>query len=472
MLALLTVAVLVTADDRPDRPNVILCMADDQGWGDVGYAMDGYGGHPVLRTPVLDAMAAGGLRFDRFYAAAPVCSPTRGSVLTGRNPNRFGDFSWGRTLRPREVTLAEALKTAGYRTGHFGKWHLGPVRAGDPVSPGGSGFDTWVSSPNFYENSPLFSDEGRVIETAGESSMVTVEAALPFLRDAADAGEPFLAVIWFGNPHTPHEPTAELAAEYAGQPTKLRNYLAEMAGIDRAMGRLRDELDTLGVRDDTLLWYTSDNGARPPGSTGGLRGIKGQLWEGGLRVPAVIEWPGRIAPPRGTTANAVTSDIYPTVLELAGVTVEDQPPLDGVSLVPLIDGAAFERSEPVGFWQWKERGVPTKSAGLLEAMRAEQERLDRPAPAENVDRSFLPDEPVPADHRAGHAAWLDGRWKLHRVPRNKAGTEFREELYDLHADPTESDDVAAQQPERVAAMRAALEEWQRSVVASYNVADY
>jgi arylsulfatase A-like enzyme len=131
------------------RPNIVLVMADDQGWGDVGY-----NGHPVLKTPRLDEMAAAGLRFDRFYAAAPVCSPTRGSVMTGRHPNRFGCFQWGHSLRPNEVTLAEILKGAGYATGHFGKWHLGSVRAGSPVNPGASGFDRWLSAENFYDNDP------------------------------------------------------------------------------------------------------------------------------------------------------------------------------------------------------------------------------------------------------------------------------------------------------------------------------
>jgi len=120
------------------KPNIVLCMADDQGWGDMAY-----NGHPVLKTPNFDAMAASTLRFDRFYAAAPVCSPTRGSVMTGRHPNRFGCFKWGHTLRPQEITIAEALKTAGYVTGHFGKWHLGSVRKGSPVNPGASGFDEW-----------------------------------------------------------------------------------------------------------------------------------------------------------------------------------------------------------------------------------------------------------------------------------------------------------------------------------------
>ena len=137
---------------EPAKPNIILVMADDQGWGDMGY-----NGHPVLKTPNFDEMARTGLRFDRFYAAAPVSSPTRGSVMTGRHPNRYGCFSWGKTIRPQEITVAEALKNEGYVTGHFGKWHLGPVRIESPISPGNSGFDEWFSSPNFFDNDPILS---------------------------------------------------------------------------------------------------------------------------------------------------------------------------------------------------------------------------------------------------------------------------------------------------------------------------
>ncbi|MHC4308498.1 MAG: sulfatase-like hydrolase/transferase, partial [Planctomycetota bacterium] len=144
------------------KPNIILCMADDQGWGDMAY-----NGHPVLKTPNFDAMAAAALRFDRFYAAAPVCSPTRGSVMTGRHPNRFGCFKWGHTLRPQEVTIPEALKKAGYVTGHFGKWHLGSVRKVCPVNPGASGFDEWLSAPNFFDNDPILSREGVAVQTQG-----------------------------------------------------------------------------------------------------------------------------------------------------------------------------------------------------------------------------------------------------------------------------------------------------------------
>jgi len=182
------------------KPNIILCMADDQGWGDMAY-----NGHPVLKTPHFDAMAAAALRFDRFYAAAPVCSPTRGSVMTGRHPNRFGCFKWGHPLRPQEITVAEALKTAGYVTGHFGKWHLGSVVEGSPVNPGASGFDEWLSAPNFFDNDPILSREGTAVPTKGESSMVTADAAIEFIRKHAKSPQPFFAVVWFGSPHGPHQ---------------------------------------------------------------------------------------------------------------------------------------------------------------------------------------------------------------------------------------------------------------------------
>lgn len=455
---------LTTSAAEPVRPNVILCMADDQGWGDVGY-----NGHPHLKTPVLDEMAASGLRFDRFYAAAPVCSPTRGSVLTGRHPNRFGCFSWGYTLRPEEVTLAEALKAAGYVTGHFGKWHLGPVRAGNPLSPGQNGFDRWISSPNFYENDPMMSDQGKVVDLSGESSMATVEAALPFLRQAARNHKPLLAVIWFGNPHGPHVPVQELADLYADQPPAQRNYFAEVTGIDRAMGRLRRELDALGIRRNTLVWYTSDNGAQGPGSTGGLRGKKGSLWEGGLRVPCVIEWPERITSPQRTDLPCGTVDIYPTILDITGVRVPSQPPLDGVSLAPLLAGAMAERPKPLGFWVYPVPGQRTPSAELLAKMRQE-ERGGRLAPPDAAGEARAWTKRVSTSDAPGHAAWVDGRYKLHRMARQSG--EVVCELYDLVADPKESSDLAGQQPERVQKMKAALETWQKAVLDSLNGADY
>jgi arylsulfatase A-like enzyme len=448
-----------------DRPNIILCMADDQGWGDVGY----YGKSPV-QTPVMDEMAAAGLQFDRFYAAAPVCSPTRGSVLTGRHPNRFGCFSWGHTLRPQEVTLAEALHEAGYATGHFGKWHLGSMWADSPVCPGNSGFDEWFSSPNFYENSPLLSHNGEVVETSGESSMVTVEAALPFMRQAVRSDQPFLAVIWFGNPHSPHQAVDELRELYPDQEPRIANFLGEVTGIDRAMGRLRDEIRGMDIAENTLLWYTSDNGAIPQGSTGGLRGKKGNLYEGGLRVPAIIEWPGTINEHRVIDEPCGTVDIYPTVLEMAGVAVAEQPVLDGVSLAGVIEGHDLERNKPLGFWVYPEGGISTPAAKWMAEMQTMQREGRAPSDRQlNADAGEI-EETVPADVLRGRSAWIDGDLKLHRSPRNGRNATF--ELYNLDADPTESEDLAATHPDRVQAMAESLESWQRSVIDSLNGADY
>lgn len=447
------------------KPNIILCMADDQGWGDMAY-----NGHPALKTPNFDDMAADGLRFDRFYAAAPVCSPTRGSVLTGRHPNRFGCFSWGRTLRPQEITLAEALRTAGYATGHFGKWHVGSVRRGSPVNPGASGFDSWLSAENYYDNDPILSREGIAVPLEGESSFIAVDAALEFIRAQADKEQPFLALVWFGSPHDPHRAADEYLEMYKGLPGNLANFYGEITGMDAAFGKLRDEIGRLGIRDNTILWYCSDNGGLPQvGATGG-RGHKGQIYEGGLRVPAILEWPERIKAPRVTDVPCNTSDFYPTLLELAGVSFPDQPVLDGVSLTGLIDGTMQSRSLPMGFWDYPGGGVRTPShvwmQQLLEAQangdmlgELEMLRLD----AGNIDSQY------PEDTFPGHAAWLDWPWKLHRI---QTDDEIEFELYNLENDPLEAENRLTSESARAEAMKERLNRWQVSVVRSLNGRDY
>jgi len=447
-----------------EKPNVVLCMADDQGWGDMAY-----NSHPSLKTPHFDAMAADALRFDRFYAAAPVCSPTRASVMTGRHPNRSAVFKWGHALRPQEITVAEALKSAGYVTGHFGKWHLGSVVKGSPVNPGACGFDEWFSAPNFFDNDPILSREGKAVPTQGESSMVTVDAALAFIRKHAKSAQPFLAVVWFGSPHLPHEAIERDRALYEDQDKSRQHFYGEITGMDRAFGKLRRELRTLGLRDNTLLWYCSDNGGLPNvGSTGG-RGRKGQIYEGGLRVPAILEWPACIPGHRVTDVPCNTSDIYPTLLEIAGVRMAKQPPLDGISLVPLLEDKMDRRAQPMGFWDHPTGGIRTPSkewmASLLEAQQAGKE-VDDPArlrlEAGQIDKQY------PEDRFPGHSAWLDWPWKLHRIERDTV----KFELYNLVDDPRESGDLFGTQPARSGAMKTQLETWLASVVRSLNGEDY
>jgi arylsulfatase A-like enzyme len=450
-----------------ERPNIILVMADDQGWGDMAY-----NGHEIIKTPNFDAAAATGLRFDRFYAAAPVCSPTRASVMTGRHPNRMGVFKWGYPMRPQETTIAEALKSVGYATGHFGKWHLGSVRNDSPANPGRNGFDEWLSAPNFYDNDAIMSHKGKAVQTKGESSMIAVDAALDWMKGKVTGDDPFLAVVWFGSPHSPHVAAEEDRKLYEGHSKALQNFYGEVTGMDRAFGKLRDSLTDLGIRDNTILWYCSDNGGLPKvGSTGGFRGNKGQVYEGGLLVPAILEWPTHIKQPRSTQMRCNTCDIYPTLLEITGVAIDKQAPLDGISLVSLIDGKSKDASRTMGFWDYTAKGIGTPSASwMADLFKAQQAGGDLTADESSQIAAKLPNPAYSTSSFPGHSAWTDGDWKLHRIEGNNGKLKW--ELYNLAVDPKETDDVSAGELERVTTMRAELDKWLVSVVNSLNGKDY
>jgi arylsulfatase A-like enzyme len=444
-------------------------MADDQGWGDMGY-----NGHPVIQTPNFDDAAATGIRFDHFYAAAPVCSPTRASVLTGRNPNRLGVYQWGYPIRPQELTIAEVLRQNGYTTGHFGKWHLGSVRNASESKPGNHGFDRWVSAPNFYENGGTLSDEGRAVTYEGiESSFIAVDCALDWMKRALEEEKPIFAVIWFGSPHGPHIAADEDLALYPGEEEKLRHFYGEISGMDRAYGKLREELDAMGIRDNTLLWYCSDNGALPKiGSTGGYRGNKGLVYEGGLLVPSILEWPAKFPDHRVVKGRGNTFDIFPTVLDVLGIETPGKHVLDGESLVPLISGAADSRSRSMGFWHSARRGIGTPSEDWMQELKAAQaEGKDLPPNEAVVAAMKLPDPAETVESVSGHSAWIDGDWKLHRIVNKKSG-EIRFELYDLGKDPKEEKDVVADHPEIAKKMKTALAGWMDSVIHSLNGGEY
>ncbi|NND06878.1 MAG: sulfatase-like hydrolase/transferase [Saprospiraceae bacterium] len=446
-----------------DLPNIILVMADDQGWGDMGY-----NGHPIVQTPNFDLMASTSLRFDRFYAAAPVCTPTRASVMTGRHPNRMGAFNWGHTLRPKEITLAEALKTQGYRTGHFGKWHLGSVRQGSEVNPGASGFDSWFSAPNFFDNDPILSREGKAVKTIGESSMVTVDAALDFIEDH-HGQHPYLAVVWFGSPHLPHEAHAIDQQSYQNQNSTRMHFYGELTGMDRAFGKLRNQVRSLPGNEQTIIWYCSDNGGLPHvGATGG-RGHKGQVYEGGLRVPAILEWPSVIRTPRYTDVPCVTSDIMPTLLDIIG-TPAPNVPIDGISLLPLIKGTMTVRKESIGFWNYPRPGVRTPSKSWMEELFAAQQTGNMVGDSSRL-RPEASDivHTIDLDSLLGHSAWLKWPYKLHRIARRDTLPYF--ELYNLEKDPGEKNNLLPMET-KAPAMQQSLLSWQQSVVNSYQGADY
>ena len=441
-------------------PHIVLVMADDHGWGDVGY-----NGHPFVRTPALDAMAREALVFDRFYASAPVCSPTRASVLTGRSPLRTKVPQHGRYMRPQEQTLAETLRAAGYRTGLFGKFHLGSGQPDSPCNPGAAGFDEWVIGLNFYDNDPYLSRNGQVEARSGSGSVLATDDALAFLRAHKDEGRPLFTVLWFPAPHDPHEELPQGPSLYEGEPHA--GYYREITLVDQQLGRLRSELRAMGLAENTLLWYCSDNGGLVAESSGG-RARKGSVYEGGLRVPALLEWPARGLSGRCATP-VWACDLYPTLLAYAGVSAVPPHPLDGVDLSAQLGGGEFERERPLGFWHNFQGGQSTWSDRILRAIY-EKQQAGEPRPHDPARMRKDVDEfpQFPEDAARGHAAWTDWPWKLHRIHGE------RYELYDLLRDPEEASDLAADpaQAERLARMRSELDAWMRSAVRSLNGGDY
>ncbi len=461
-----------------ERPNVILAMADDMGWGDPTYM-----GNPVARTPNLDAMARAGLRFHRFYAQAPVCSPTRGSCLTGRHPFRYGVFYANVGHLPaEEITLAELLRAEGYATGHFGKWHLGTLSKEDPSRNRGAGkavvetysppwesgfevafsteakvptwdpmigpakFSAWwdpIADPAdatpFREPYRLSDGSPATENLDGDDSRVIVDRVLPFLRDAVDQGRPFFAVVWFHAPHLPVVSGPEYTGRYAELDKYAQHYFGCITALDEQMGRLRAELRRLGVAENTMFWYASDNGpegrkGQAPGSAGPLRGRKRSLFEGGIRVPAILEWPARVEAGSATDVPATTSDYLPTVLDVLDLALPDDRPIDGVSLLPLIEGRALERPRPIGF----------ESAGQLALV----------------------------DNRYKLVRARERKKKSQRNNRREGRGQDEFQLFDLAEDPGEKHDLAAEKPEVVARMKATLEAWRASCQRSLAGEDY
>lgn len=448
-----------------DPPHIILVMADDHGYGDCGFT-----GHPFVKTPNLDAMSNAGVVFDRFYASAPVCSPTRASVMTGRHPFRVNVPNHGHYLRPQETTIAEALGSAGYVTGHFGKWHIGSVQPGSPTSPGGAGFDQWLSGLNFFDNDPYLSRNGNYVHLNGPGTVITMDATLDFLEEHAHGDQPIFAVTWFPSPHAPHQELPQkiegAATLYDDEDTDQPGYFREITLLDQQVGRLRSKLRDLDIEENTLLFYCSDNGGLVAESSGG-RAKKGSVYEGGLRVPAILQWPARYAPTTIDTP-AFTADLYPTLLAIAGAKVEHQPKLDGIDLAEVLAGTQTTRP-PMGFWDDHTSGQGTWSDRIIKALlEAEQAGQPNPYP-ERILKNVHESPSFGKDAMRGHAAWNDWPWKLHRIQN---GDKVIYELYQLERDPMEERDLSADQPERVREMKKQLTAWQRSVLDSWQGQDY
>jgi len=441
------------------RPNIILCMSDDQGWHETGYY-----GHPILKTPALDQLSVEGLRFDRFYSAAPVCSPTRGSVMTGRHPNRYGCLKAAYSIRPEEITIADLLKNKGYATGHFGKWHLGPVKDSSFTNPGKCGFDTWLSNAAGFNLDPSLSrDGGERKRYEGEGSEIIVDAAIDFIEENKQTDKPFFVVVWFSSPHGGYFGIEEDLALYEDVTDEtLKNRYAEITAMDRAIGDLRNYLWESGLTENTLLWFCSDNGGlKNFKDNTDLRGWKGNLYEGGIKVPCILTWPAVIKKPKVTDVPCVTSDIFPTLCELFNIKLPERI-IDGISLVDLINGDMSERPASICFWEY-DYSTEVGNEPWLDP--ESQSVTGFPHQFENYKH------PVPkTENFGGDSAIMGNQYKL--VITTKYSGSVTVELFDILADPNETTDLAAAEPTIVSDMRAELETWQASVEESLSGYDY
>ena len=451
------------AQPAPQQPNIILLMADDQGWGDTGY-----NGHPYLKTPNLDAMAANGAQFNRFYAASAVCSPTRGSVMTGRHPLRYGicHANCGH-INKEEVTLGELVREQGYVTGHFGKWHLGTLtqdtldanRGGRPqhdeqyAPPWEHGFEvcfateskvpTWnpmVTPPTSAGDVKASLQEGEAfgtyywtgpgqIETQnlqGDDSRIIMDRVIAFVEQAVKNNQPFLSVVWFHAPHLPVLTGESYQQKYANLSEDQQHYYGVITALDDQVGRLRRKLRALGIANNTVLFYTSDNGpegasaqGRTQGTTNGLRGRKRSLHEGGIRVPGIMEWPGTIEPGTQVSTPCFTSDYFPTIASMLGVNLEKyNRPFDGIDILPIVKGIRQRKKNLAFLFQ--------QQAALI-----------------------------------GH------EFKLYT---SDGGTTF--ELYHITNDPAEEVNLADREPEKLKEMLSGWRSWKASQEASAQGNDY
>jgi arylsulfatase A-like enzyme len=450
------------ASRNPRRPNVILIITDDQGYGDLGFH-----GNPVIRTPNLDRLARESARFKHFYVS-PVCAPTRASLMTGRYNYRTGvtDTYLGRALmHPDEVTLAEILSAAGYATGVFGKWHLGdnyPMRPIDQgfhqsltLNGGGIGQPSDPPGGESYFDPILFRN-GKPEKSKGYVSDVITDAAMKFIEQ--NRAKTFFTYLAFNAPHTPLEVPEENYRRYkqmnlkpedfpgvdkTGGHSIPKNFDAEttariygmVENIDENIGRLMAKLDQLEITGDTVVIFLTDNGPQQPRYNAGMLRLKGTAQEGGIRVPFFVRWPGHFEAGRTIDRIAAHIDVTPTLLEICGATKPKRVAFDGASLLPLLDGRKTDWPDRTLFFQWHRGDAPEIYRSF--AARSQNYKLVQPLGAGETR--------------------LPPRFDFH--------------LYDMAGDPLETKNIAAEKPEIVDKMKREYETWFKDVTGRRDYAD-
>lgn len=370
-------AKLSAADDggTAARPNFVVILCDDLGYGDLGCF-----GHPSIKTPHLDQLAAEGIRFTDCYAASPVCSASRAGLMTGRTPSRVGVYDWippghSMHLPANEVTIATLLKQAGYATCHVGKWHLnGKFNSSEQPQPGDHGFEHWMSTQNnaapSHENPTNFVRNGQPIgPQQGYSCEVVVREAIDWLANGRDQSKPFFQFVCFHEPHEPIASPPDLVDSYPNATKRGEAlYYANVTNMDRAVGRLLKALDEQKLSENTIVFFTSDNGPetlerypnawRSHGSPGGLRGMKLHVYEGGIRVPGILRWPKVVKAGRVESQPVCSLDLLPTFCSLAGAKTPPDRMLDGEDIGPLLRGEEFARKSPLYWHYFRALGRP------------------------------------------------------------------------------------------------------------------
>ena len=352
-----------------EQPNFIVFLTDDQGWGDLACY-----GHPIIKSPNLDAFAKQSVRFTQAYSACGVCSPSRSAILTGRTPYRNGVWRWIPDnhevhLKASEITIATLLKPKGYDTCHAGKWHLnGKFNSPDQPQPNQHGYDHWLATqnnaaPNHLNPTNYVRNGQPAGKLEGPSAMIAVNEVIGWLKGRADKTKPFFITVWTHEPHLPIE-TAEkyLSLYHDVEDADLRQHHGNVSQMDDAFGTLMQAIDGMKYTDTTAVFYTSDNGpegngqsGRTRGSTGGLRGRKRADFEGGIRVPGMFRYPALFQAKNiqaGTVSDVpiIGHDIFSTVCELAQVPLPADRVIDGVSILPALQGQALTRTQPF-YWR-------------------------------------------------------------------------------------------------------------------------
>ncbi len=352
---------------REERPNVLLIMTDDQGWGDLHSH-----GNEKLDTPNMDRLAAGGVRFDRFFVS-PLCAPTRAALLTGRDHLRTGVTSVARrweVMRSEEVTLGEMFRQAGYATGCFGKWHSGSNYPHRPVDQGFEEFVGFYGGAHHEYFDPLLRHNDSVERYRGHITEILTDQAIRFMRQSGE--RPFFCYLPYNAPHTPRQVPDALFEKYVarGFSAKTAGIYAMVEQIDTQLGRLLASLRHLGIADETIVLFLTDNGPNGDRYNGGMRGRKGSVDEGGSRVPCFLRWKGHLDENVEVKTIAAHFDLMPTLAALCDVAVpEDHLPLSGRSLVPLFGGTVPEDWPDRKLFTNNSRGEPTLARGAVRTQR-------------------------------------------------------------------------------------------------------